>query len=73
MPVARGRRRLRFFCDVGFMKPEPAIYHLACEHLQVSPTETLFVGDGGSDEFQGAAAVGMQPIQAKWYLSRQIE
>lgn len=55
------------------MKPEPAIYHLACEHLQVSPTETLFVGDGGSDEFQGAAAVSMQPIQAKWYLSRQLE
>ena len=61
-----------FSCQVNTMKPEAEIYHLACERLQFRPKEGVFVGDGGFDELQGAAAVGMRPVQAKWYASRDI-
>lgn len=59
-----------FSCDVGAMKPDPAIYHLICERLAVAPTEALFVGDGGSDELVGASAVGLQPLWATWFLEQ---
>ena len=62
-----------FSCSIGYMKPDPEIYKLACERLGIVPTETVFVGDGRSDELQGAAAVGMQPVQARWYYAREIE
>ena len=55
------------------MKPDPEIYNLACERLGISPTKTVFVGDGGFDELQGATAVGMRPVQARWYHLREIE
>lgn len=61
-----------FSCHVGCMKPDPDIYNLACARLGLSSTETIFVGDGGSDELQGAAAVGMKAVQAQWYYSRDI-
>ncbi len=62
-----------FSCQIGYMKPDPEIYNLACERLGISPTKTVFVGDGGFDELQGAAAVGMLPVQARWYYLREIE
>jgi HAD superfamily hydrolase (TIGR01509 family) len=51
-----------FSCAVGVRKPDPAIYREACRRLDVQPTECLYVGDGGSRELSGAAAVGMIPI-----------
>ncbi len=51
-----------FSCSVGLRKPDPRIFLLACERLGASPEACLFVGDGGSDELAGAAAVGMQPV-----------
>ncbi|MEU7994702.1 HAD-IA family hydrolase [Micromonospora sp. NPDC049060] len=48
-----------FSCDVGLAKPDPAIYHLAAEHLSVGPAECVFVGDGADGELAGAAAAGM--------------
>jgi len=51
-----------FSCDVGVVKPEPAIYHLALERLGVGPNQTLFVGDGGSQELRGARQVGLIPV-----------
>ena len=62
-----------FSCQIGYMKPDPEIYNLACERLGISPTKTVFVGDGGFDELQGAAEVGMRPVQARWYYAREIE
>lgn len=62
-----------FSCQVGYMKPDAEIYSLACNRLGIEPTKTVFVGDGGFDELQGAAAVGMRPIQARWYYAREIE
>ena len=46
------------------MKPDREIFELACSRLCVQPSEAYFVGDGGYDELQGAASVGMRTIQA---------
>lgn len=51
-----------FSCDVGLLKPNEHIYELAMQHLGVLPNESLFVGDGGSEELYGAKAVGMKTM-----------
>jgi putative hydrolase of the HAD superfamily len=51
-----------FSCSVGMLKPDPRIYHLACEELGVEPDEAMFVGDGANDELAGAQRVGLQPV-----------
>ena len=61
-----------FSCQVGCMKPDPEIYHLACARLGIAPTKAVFVGDGKFAELQGAAAVGMRPVQARWYCAHQL-
>jgi len=48
-----------FSCEVGVRKPNPKIYLEACRRLGVEADECLFVGDGGSGELTGAAALGM--------------
>jgi len=58
-----------FSCDVGLIKPDPAIYRLAATRLRVEPAECLFVGDGGSDELVGASSAGMTPV----LLTRHLE
>src|SRR5206468_8569944 len=49
-------------CAVGMSKPDPRIYRLACEHLDVTPEQCLFVGDGANDELAGAERVGMRAV-----------
>ena len=61
-----------FSCSVGVMKPDRAIFELACARMCVQPSEAYFVGDGGYDELQGAASVGMRAIQAAWYQDRDL-
>ncbi len=51
-----------FSCTVHLKKPDPAIYRLACERLEVAPADCLYVGDGSSHELSGAAQVGMTPL-----------
>ena len=51
-----------FSCSVGLRKPDPRIYRLACEELEVEPGEAMFVGDGANDELAGAQHVGMQAV-----------
>ena len=51
-----------FSSVVRMKKPDPGIYLLACERLGVRPEECLYVGDGGSRELSGAAALGMCPV-----------
>lgn len=69
-PLASLVQTAVFSCDVGMVKPDAAIYHLACTRLGVEPTETLFVGDGGSDELNGAANAGLTPLWATWFLDQ---
>ncbi|MGH2461881.1 MAG: HAD-IA family hydrolase [Chloroflexota bacterium] len=46
--------------EVGSAKPSPAIYHRVTDALGVPPESCLYVGDGGSDELNGATALGMR-------------
>lgn len=59
-----------FSYQAGCMKPDPKIYHRACRKMGVEPEQSLFVGDGGSDELTGAAQVSMTPYWARWFLDR---
>ena len=57
-----------FSCVEGIAKPDPAIYKLACDRLKLKSDAVVFVGDGGSDELRGAAACGLKPIWATWFI-----
>jgi len=59
-----------FSCEVGFTKPGPEIYLTACEQLGVDPRECIYVGDGGSNELPGAAALGMKIRRATWFTDQ---
>jgi putative hydrolase of the HAD superfamily len=59
-----------FSCDVGIRKPNAKIYLEACRRLGVEPAECLFIGDGGSGELTGAAAVGMHAVLIAWPAER---
>ncbi len=51
-----------FSCEVGYMKPDREIYQLCLERLGENPHDCVFVGDGGSNEFIGAKAIGIETI-----------
>jgi len=51
-----------FSFAVGCKKPDKRIYELTCDRLGVQPQESIFVGDGGNQELQGAEAVGMTSV-----------
>jgi putative hydrolase of the HAD superfamily len=51
-----------FSCSARLQKPDPRIYRLAAEQLEVSPDTCLYVGDGSDRELSGAMAVGMCPV-----------
>lgn len=54
-----------FSCDVGISKPDPRIYEIACDRLEVDPADCLFVGDGANDELPGAERIGMTALQLR--------
>lgn len=56
-----------FSCEVKYAKPNPQIYLTGCGNLNVSPQDSIFIGDGGSNELQGATNVGMNAYQATWF------
>ncbi len=55
-----------FSCDVGILKPETEIYQLAMKRLNVRPEESIFIGDGGSNELFGARRAGMKTIFSEY-------
>lgn len=56
---------------VGLRKPDPRIYHLACDRLGVTPPESAFLDDIGIN-LKGARALGMTTIKVDGTL-RAIE
>ncbi|MBL7259295.1 HAD-IA family hydrolase [Actinoplanes sp. LDG1-01] len=44
--------------EIGVCKPEPRAYALILERLGVAPARAAYVGDGGSNELDGARAAG---------------
>ena len=61
---------LVFSFEVGQMKPESSIYKLVLEKFKIGIGEAIFVGDGNNQELSGAAAAGLKPIKATWYVDR---
>jgi putative hydrolase of the HAD superfamily len=53
-PIFSSRARLK--------KPDPRIYHLACERLDVMPDSCLYIADGEDYELAAAASVGLHPV-----------
>jgi putative hydrolase of the HAD superfamily len=51
-----------FSCRARLMKPDPRIYHLACERLGVMPERCLYIADGENYELAAAAKVGMRAV-----------
>lgn len=51
-----------FSCDVGLLKPDVRIYELAMRQLGVNCEESVFIGDGGSNELAGAKEANMTTI-----------
>ena len=51
-----------FSYATGYIKPEPEIYLIACDSISVKPTESVFVGDGGSNELKGARNLGFSTV-----------
>ena len=47
---------------VGFRKPNPKIYQLACEKLGIEPAEAVFLDDLGVN-LKPAKAMGMRTIK----------
>ncbi|HLL64264.1 MAG TPA: HAD family hydrolase [Micromonosporaceae bacterium] len=63
LPVAPLLDVCVYSVQVGRCKPDPSMYLAACARLGVSPTDCLYVGDGGSQELTGARAVGMTAVR----------
>ena len=51
--------------DVGYRKPQPAIFEHALEAVGATAERTLFVGDDPNDDIEGAKAVGMRTAWVK--------
>jgi HAD superfamily hydrolase (TIGR01509 family) len=56
-----------FSSEVRRRKPDPAIFRVALEALQVEPEETMFVGDRLYEDIRGAGELGMTTVQALWF------
>lgn len=69
-PLAEFFDTVIFSCDAGILKPEVEIYLLAMEALKVLPEESIFVGDGGSNELYGAKMAGMKTIFTEYLESK---
>ena len=54
--------------EVGMKKPDEKIYLRCMSDLAVEPEECLYVGDGGSNELEGANKLGVRALQAIWYM-----
>ncbi|HEX4701518.1 MAG TPA: HAD family hydrolase [Pseudonocardiaceae bacterium] len=76
LPVADRVDATVFSALVGRRKPDPLMYRLACERLNVPPEDCLYVGDGGSGELTGAATAGMRPVllaDADWSTGHRYD
>lgn len=54
--------------EQGVQKPDIEIFQRCMDKLSVKAEECIYVGDGGSDELETARGLGMNAIQAAWYL-----
>jgi putative hydrolase of the HAD superfamily len=61
-PLARLFDVVLFSCHEKVAKPDPVIYLRAADRLGIAAERSLFVGDGGSREHEGAREAGMSTV-----------
>ena len=61
-PLAARFDATAFSSEIGFLKPHPETYRIACERVGLAPEQCLYVGDGGDNELTGAAAAGLHAV-----------
>jgi len=61
-PLAEHFDATVFSCVEQTRKPDPRLFRAAARRLGVPAAQCLYVGDGGGDEMNGSAAVGMVPV-----------
>jgi len=57
-PLAQYFHAACFSCDIGFTKPDPKAFSTVLERLGTSARKAAYVGDGGSNELEGARQAG---------------
>jgi HAD superfamily hydrolase (TIGR01509 family) len=62
-----------FSCEVGWRKPDPAIYQAICRKLAVRPSQCLFVGDRLVEDVRGPQQLGMRAALAQHFRQEQID
>jgi len=62
-----------FSYEVGYLKPQKEIYKIALKRMEVNPKNSVFIGDGGSDELKGAKELGIRTILTGHLLKREIK
>jgi putative hydrolase of the HAD superfamily len=60
-----------FSSRVRLKKPDPRIYGLACESLEVSPESCLYVADGENYELAAALSAGLRPVLVRSAAARR--
>lgn len=51
-----------FSCKVGLLKPNPSIFQLACQRINVIEKSCLYVADGAIGELEAAVGLGMSSV-----------
>lgn len=51
-----------FSSDIGFQKPDPRLFSLACSALGVEPAAAVYIGDNPQNDIPGAKLTGMPVI-----------
>ena len=57
--------------EEGVQKPDEEIYRRCMAGLGVAPEECIYIGDGGSQELEAARDLGMNAMQAVWYMDNK--
>jgi putative hydrolase of the HAD superfamily len=58
--------------EQGIQKPDVEIFTRCMADLSVKAEECIYVGDGGSYELETARRLGMNAVQATWYLQEGV-
>lgn len=60
-------------CEIGYMKPHPAIFQHAVEELAIAPEEAVHVGDSLRADVAGAQALGMTAVWRRYHATHDEE
>ena len=61
-----------FSCDVGVIKPDPAIFGILCEKYGLTPGQCVFIDDNG-DNIEAARVFGMRAVLFTDYETAKVE